>query len=104
MTVATWVCWSMNSETRIAYGSRVRRHGRSRPCNLNQPCRLRRNCRPSGTDSVDLALRGMRLAMMPRVEDSPNRERENRGDKKPGEEGLWDKKLGEEKDERAEKH
>ena len=27
----TWVSWSITSETRIAYGSRVRRHGRSRP-------------------------------------------------------------------------
>src|SRR5918992_5368867 len=30
-TRSTCVCWSMTSETRIAYGSRVRRHGRSRP-------------------------------------------------------------------------
>jgi hypothetical protein len=30
ITVCTRVCWSMISETQIAYGSRVRRHGRSR--------------------------------------------------------------------------
>src|SRR4029453_18236694 len=36
MTRATCVCWSMTSETRIAYGSRVLRHGRSRPCSSNQ--------------------------------------------------------------------
>src|SRR5919112_3598534 len=30
-TRSTWVCWSMTSETRIAYGSWVSRHGRSRP-------------------------------------------------------------------------
>src|SRR2546423_4601027 len=35
-TRSTCVCWSMTSETRIAYGSRVRRHGRSRPCSANQ--------------------------------------------------------------------
>ena len=29
MTVLTWVCWSMISETQMAYGSRVRRHGKS---------------------------------------------------------------------------
>src|SRR6187399_496086 len=33
MTVATWVCCSMISESQIAYGSRVPCHGRScRPC------------------------------------------------------------------------
>src|SRR5690349_25127661 len=31
MTRSTWVCWSITSETRIAYGSRILRHGRSRP-------------------------------------------------------------------------
>lgn len=30
MTLATWVCWSMISDTQMAYGSRVARHGRSR--------------------------------------------------------------------------
>ena len=35
-TRATCVCWSMTSETRIAYGSRVFRQGRSRPCSSNQ--------------------------------------------------------------------
>ena len=30
MTRFTWVCCSMTSETKIAYGSLVRRHGRSR--------------------------------------------------------------------------
>src|SRR5882762_2196786 len=45
MTVATWVCWSMNSETMIAYGSRVRRQGRSRPCARNQAASFsRRRC------------------------------------------------------------
>ena len=34
-TRSTCVCWSMTSETRIAYGSRVRRQGRSRPCSAN---------------------------------------------------------------------
>src|SRR5262245_12355629 len=32
MTAATVVCWSIASETQIAYGSCVRRHGRSRLC------------------------------------------------------------------------
>src|SRR4051812_21357154 len=35
-TRSTCVCCSITSETRIAYGSRVRRHGRSRPCSANQ--------------------------------------------------------------------
>src|SRR5215218_11422497 len=35
-TRAVCVCWSITSETRIAYGSRVRRHGRSRPCSPYQ--------------------------------------------------------------------
>ena len=35
-TRSTCVCWSMTSETRIAYGSRVRRQGRSRPFVWNQ--------------------------------------------------------------------
>ena len=40
-TRATWVCWSMTSETRIAYGSRVFRHGRSRAFRLGtRPTRL----------------------------------------------------------------
>src|SRR5712675_3120936 len=43
MTVATCVCWSMNSETRTAYGSRIRRQGRSRPCRRYQLNRRRRN-------------------------------------------------------------
>src|SRR5882724_5967782 len=33
----------MNSETRIAYGSRIRRQGRSRPCRRYQLNRRRRN-------------------------------------------------------------
>src|SRR5690606_32246745 len=37
-----WVCWSMNSETRIAYGSVVRRHGRSRPFSRNHAASRRR--------------------------------------------------------------
>src|SRR4029077_9403490 len=43
MTVATCVCWSMNSETRIAYGSRVRRHGKSRVWRRYQIASARRN-------------------------------------------------------------
>src|SRR5262249_29026201 len=35
-TVLTWVCWSMISETQIAYGSRVLRQGRSREWDKNQ--------------------------------------------------------------------
>jgi hypothetical protein len=30
ITVATWVCWSIISEIQMAYGSVVRRQGRSR--------------------------------------------------------------------------
>src|SRR5437762_6343927 len=41
--MATCVCCSMNSETRIAYGSLVWRHGRSRPCREYQLNRRRRN-------------------------------------------------------------
>ena len=37
ITVLTCVCWSMISETQMAYGSRVRRHGRSRAFCANQP-------------------------------------------------------------------
>src|SRR3954451_1621252 len=36
ITRSTCVCWSMTSETRIAYGSRVRRQGRSAPWSRNQ--------------------------------------------------------------------
>ena len=36
MTRSTWVCCSMTSETKIAYGSRVLRQGRSRPFARNQ--------------------------------------------------------------------
>ncbi|MNK95946.1 hypothetical protein D3C87_1162070 [compost metagenome] len=33
ITAATWVCWSMISDSQIRYGSRVFCHGRScRPC------------------------------------------------------------------------
>src|SRR6266545_2681557 len=39
MTRSTWVCCSITSETRMAYGSRVRRQGRSRPCSANQASR-----------------------------------------------------------------
>src|SRR5204863_7771896 len=39
MTRSTCVCCSITSETRIAYGSRVRLHGRSRPCASNQASR-----------------------------------------------------------------
>src|SRR6476620_4692710 len=35
-TRETWVCWAITSDTRIAYGSRVPRQGRSRPCSANQ--------------------------------------------------------------------
>ena len=46
-TRATWVCWSMVSDTRTAHGSRVRRHGRSRrraspQCEQRAPGRARR--------------------------------------------------------------
>ena len=46
----------------------------------------------------------MRPAMMPRVDESPSRERENRGKEKPAEDALVEKKLGDEQDERPEKH
>src|SRR4029079_19525668 len=36
MMRSTCVCWSMTSLTRIAYGSRVRRQGRSRPSSAYQ--------------------------------------------------------------------
>src|SRR5437867_8997078 len=36
MTRSTCVCCDITSLTRIAYGSRVLRHGRSRPCWANQ--------------------------------------------------------------------
>src|SRR6187200_3353527 len=38
-TRSTCVCCSITSLTRIAYGSRVRRHGRSRPSRSNQASR-----------------------------------------------------------------
>src|SRR5918997_6100286 len=41
-TRETWVCWSITSETRMWYGSRVRRQGRSRPLAANQERRPRR--------------------------------------------------------------
>jgi hypothetical protein len=46
----------------------------------------------------------MRPAMMPRVKDSPNRERENRTYEDRAEGALTQKKLDDEKNERAEKH
>src|SRR5437660_1868829 len=45
ITRSTCVCWSMNSETTIAYGSRVRRQGRSRPWRGYQRRRDLRNAR-----------------------------------------------------------
>src|SRR6185503_3250421 len=41
MMRSTCVCWSMTSLTRIAYGSRVRRQGRSRPSSAYQSRRAR---------------------------------------------------------------
>src|SRR4051794_16168926 len=44
-TRSTWVCCSMNSETRMWYGSSVLRHGRSRPWrpyHVSSRCRNRR--------------------------------------------------------------
>ena len=46
----------------------------------------------------------MRAGMMPRVDDSPSREQENRGHKKPAEDALAKQKLADEKDKRAKKH
>src|SRR6266567_2753756 len=42
MTVATWVCWSMISETQTEYGDRLFRQGRDRACRLNQARSARR--------------------------------------------------------------
>ena len=33
---AAWVCWAIASDTRIAYGSRVRRNASGRPCSAYQ--------------------------------------------------------------------
>src|SRR5437870_8278667 len=49
MTVLTCVCWSMISEIQIAYGSRVRRHGRSRALPLNQLSNGRTSARVRST-------------------------------------------------------
>src|SRR4051812_35280924 len=69
MTVATWVCWSMISETKTAYGWRCScRHGRSRPALANHSTRsLRRVAERSASVSFRSAtgvLCGLLLGFM----------------------------------------
>ncbi len=49
---AAWVCWAIASETRIAYGSLVRRNASGRPCSAYQPRIAAVACGSSGLTSV----------------------------------------------------
>jgi ribonuclease HIII len=63
----TCVCWSMISEIQMAYGSRVRRQGRSRACRRNHFSRLRTTaggcgCFGSGRAPLERGDRGCMVA------------------------------------------
>src|SRR5216117_2310435 len=61
MTVLTWVCCSMISAIQMAYGSPVRRQGRSRACCRNQPNNGRTSERAFGPRARRVSLFALRF-------------------------------------------
>ena len=79
-TRSTWVCWSMTSETRIRYGSRVSRQGIARAAAAVvgpdlAPERRDRRHRVGQTPSLPLWRRGMRFVVVRRCLRSRTRRR-----------------------------
>lgn len=87
---ATWICWSMTSETSTRQGSRVRRHGRSRPFSSNQGIRAPRTASALAASSSKPLVRVASSPTSVRVRAPPRPDKTGSGKTWLGEPLGWD--------------